>query len=308
MNLEKVYVQLGILFSLMLFGYILGKIKVIATEGVEAFSKFIVKVALPAMIISGMMIPLSAEKVRMTYYMLLLSVPAYTLAYIIAILFSKSLIKDISQRGVYQFGLVFSNVGFMGYPVLQAMFGDEAIFFAAIYNITFNILLYTLGIKLMKTGNNEGRTIDWKVFINPGVGASVIGLILFATGLRFPSFITGAVHSIGSLCTPLSMLTIGAMLSTLPFGSMFSNMKVYQLAFSRLILLPILTLVLFKYIFRIQDMWLIGVPVVVAGMPVASNAAMMAREYNNNADLASQIILISTLFSAITIPIIMYLI
>jgi predicted permease len=307
MELKGVYTQLGILFLLMFFGYILGKIKVITSAGIEAFSKFIVKVALPAIIISGMIIPLTPEKLYKATYILMLSVATYGLAYIVAIISSKLLVKDKSERGVYSFALVFSNAGFMGYPVLQAMFGKEAIFYAAVYNMTFNILLYTLGIKLLDTGKNEKNKFSLKFLINPGIIASIIGFILFMAQLPLPQFLTGAINYVGSLCTPLSMITIGAMLSSLPLKKMLTGIKVYEFSFIRLLVLPILTVILLKIVLRVDDPWLIAVPVIVAGMPVASNTAMMAKEYGNNPEIASQTILVSTLFSCITIPLLTYL-
>jgi len=307
MELEGIYTQLGILFLLMLFGYILGKIKIITSVGIEAFSKFIVKVALPAIIISGMIIPLTSDKLYKAIHILILSVGTYILAYIVAIASAKLLVKNKSERGIYSFAIVFSNAGFMGYPVLEALFGSEAIFYAAVYNITFNILLYTLGIKLLDTGENGKEKFHLKRLINPGIIASIIGLVLFTTQLPLPQFVVGAIRSVGSLCTPLSMITIGAMLSALPLKKMLTRQKVYEFSFIRLAVLPVLTLVLLKYIFKIEDTWLISVPVIVAGMPVATNAAMMAQEYGNNPEIASQTILVSTLFSCITIPLLTYL-
>ena len=307
MQLTEVYTQLGILFLLMFFGYGLGKVQVITSVGTEVFSKFIVKVALPAIIISGMIIPLTPEKLHTAIYIVALSIATYALAYGVAIGFSKLFIKDRSERGVYSFAIVFSNAGFMGYPVLQALFGKEAIFYGAIYNITFNILLYTLGIKLMEMKSDTKSQFNLKHLINPGVTASIIGLILFTTGIPLPEFVIGTIDAVGSLCTPLSMITIGAMLSSLPIKKMFSGAKVYLLTGTRLIILPLLTFGLLKYVLRIEDSWLLAIPVIVAGMPVASNAAMMAKQYDNNPEIASQTILVSTLLSAITIPLLAYL-
>lgn len=307
MQLTEVYTQLGILFLLMFFGYGLGKVQVITSVGTEVFSKFIVKVALPAIIISGMIIPLTPEKLHTAIYIVALSIATYALAYGVAIGFSKLFIKDRSERGVYSFAIVFSNAGFMGYPVLQALFGKEAIFYGAIYNITFNILLYTLGIKLMEMKSDTKSQFNLKHLINPGVTASIIGLILFTTGIPLPKFVIGTIDAVGSLCTPLSMITIGAMLSSLPIKKMFSGAKVYLLTGTRLIILPLLTFGLLKYVLRIEDSWLLAIPVIVAGMPVASNAAMMAKQYDNNPEIASQTILVSTLLSAITMPLLAYL-
>ncbi|MDF2877663.1 MAG: family transporter [Clostridia bacterium] len=307
MQLTEVYTQLGILFLLMFFGYGLGKVNIITSVGTEVFSKFIVKVALPAIIISGMIIPLTPEKLHTAIYIVGLSIATYALAYGVAIGFSKVFIKDRSERGVYSFAIVFSNAGFMGYPVLQALFGKEAIFYGAVYNITFNILLYTLGIKLMEMKGDIKSKFNLRHLINPGITASAIGLILFITGIPLPKFVIGTIDAVGSLCTPLSMITIGAMLSGLPIRKMFSGVKVYLLASTRLIVLPLLTFCLLKYILRIEDSWLLAIPVIVAGMPVASNAAMMAKQYDNNSEIASQTILVSTLFSAVTIPLLAYL-
>ena len=307
MQLKEVYTQLGILFLLLAFGYFLGKIKVIAAAGIEAFSKFIVKVALPAIIISGMLIPSSTEKLHTAFNIFILSIGTYGLAIVVAISFSKFFIRSAKDQGVYRFAIVFSNAGFMGYPVIQAMLGKEAVFYTAIYNITFNLLLYTLGITLLDTSLSKAAKFNFKQLINPGVGASIVGLFLFITGLPLPEVLTGSIEYVASLCTPLSMIAIGAMLSSLPISSMFSNKRVYLLSVFRLIILPLLTLVLLKYVLRIDNTWLVAVPVIIAGMPVASNAAMMAQEYDNNAKLASQLILISTLFSCITIPLLMYL-
>lgn len=306
MELKGIYTQLGILFLLMFFGYILGKIKIITSTGIEAFSKLIVKVALPAIIISGMIIPLTPEKLYKAMYILILSIATYGLAYSVAVISSKLLVENKSERGIYSFALVFSNAGFMGYPVLEAMFGKEAIFYAAVYNMTFNILLFTLGIKLLDRGKNEKNKFHFKLLINPGIIASIIGFILFTTQLPLPKFLIGAINSAGSLCTPLSMITIGAMLSNLPLKKMLTGVKVYEFSFIRLAVLPILTLLLLKNVLRIEDAWLIAVPVIIAGMPVATNAAMMAQEYENNPEIASQTILVSTLFSCITIPLLTY--
>lgn len=303
MELTNVYNQLGILFTLMLFGYILGKLKILTRDAVGYFTSFIVKVAMPAMIINGMLIPLSAEKLKQGAMAAVISIGVYIGTYGLAIVLPKLFTKDNSTQSVYSFAIMFSNVGFMGYPVLSALFGEEAIFVASIYNISFNILVYTIGIKFAKGNKGEKEKINLKVIINPGTVASLIGLILFLTAPPMPEFLTGSVAAIGGLSTPMSMIAIGAMLSELPIGEMFNQLSVYLISFIRLIILPGLVLIILKYILKLDDPLLVGIAVVVAGMPVASNAAMMIRQYEGDSQLASKLILVSTLFSGITIPI-----
>lgn len=301
---HEVYTQLGTLFITLLAGYILGKIKLLTPAATEVFSKYVLKVALPALLISSLVIPYSVEKLHTALLILLLAVPCYGLAYLVGLLTARILTKDIRTRAIYCFGLVFSNAGFIGFPVFQALYGKEALFFAAIYNIAFNLLLYTLGIKIMNMGQKQSGLkpkTDLKMLFNPGVVASMIGLFFFVTAIPLPQFLIGAVDSIGNTCVPLSMLTIGAILSELPIARMFNNLSIYFLAVVRLVLLPLLIFIVLKVIFRLEDMWLIAIPVITAGMPVGTNAGLMAREYNNDAPLASQTILITTIFCCFTI-------
>lgn len=303
MELTNVYNQLGILFMLMLIGYILGKRQIMNGEVVKNFTGFIVRVALPLMIINGMIIPLSAEKVKQSIVAFSISLGVYVGTYLLAILLPKFITKEQRAQNVYSFAIMFSNVGFMGYPVLSAIFGDEAIFIGSIYNISFNVLLYTIGIKFAKGGKEASEKFDLKLLINPGTVACVIGFLLFITAFPVPDFIKGSLEAVGGLCTPLSMLVIGAMLSELPLGGVFKQGSLYIVSIIRLLVLPCIVLIVLKFIVKVEDPLLVGIPVIIAGMPVASNAAMMMKQYEGDAALASKIILVTTLFSGITIPI-----
>jgi hypothetical protein len=301
-ELQGVYNQLGILFLTILLGYVLAKVKIIPPAATQIFSKFVLTIALPALILSGMRVSFTTERLHTALFVFLLTIPCYGLAFLVGKLTARILTKDLTRKAVFNFGIVFANTGFLGFPIFQALYGKEAIFYAAIYNIMFNLLLYTLGIKIMNTNKTEHTRLDLKKIINPGVGASVIGFILFITAVPLPEFMTGTIDAIGNTCVPLSMLTIGATLSELPLQKMFSDIGIYILSVVRLLVMPLLTLVLVKYIFQIDQMWLIAIPVIMAGMPIATNTVLMAIEYKNDAHLASQTVLISTLLSCLSIP------
>jgi predicted permease len=302
-EVQEIYTQLGILFIVILVGYVLGKIKLLTPTATQIFSKYVLKVALPALLISGMMIPFSEEKLRTALFILLLSIPCYGLAYIVGRITAKILTKDIDEKAIYCFGIVFSNAGFLGFPVFQALYGTEALFYAAVYNIMFHIMLYTIGVVIMSsTKKGVTNKLDLTMLINPGVIASVAGFLLFITGITLPKYISGTIDSIGDSCVPISLLTIGAMLSELPVQRMFTNIRIYVLTVVRLIVLPLLTFVMLRYFFRLEEMWLIAIPVITAGMPVGTSAGLMTKEYAGDGSLASQTILISTIFSCITIP------
>lgn len=306
MELNGVYTQLGILFCLMGIGYVLGRIKFFTLQSNAMLSSFIVKVALPAVIISSMCMPLTKDVFKRALILLGLSVLVYTIILIVAWKVPRFMTGNEMQQGILSFSIMFSNCAFMGFPVLGALLGSEAIFYVAIYNIIFNILVYTLGIKFLERGKNQKNAFDIKLLINPGIIASFIGLVIFFGGITLPTVVSGTIDSVASICTPLSMLVTGAMLSQMPIKEVFAERKIYVLSFIRLILLPLMIFILTKYILNLQDDWLIIIPVVVAGMPVASNAAMMASAYESDAKFASQIVMITTLISCISIPALIY--
>lgn len=301
MDLTNVYNQILILFMLMIGGYIFSKLKLITQESVENFTTYIVKIAMPALIISGMMISKTPEKLKASAMILFISICIYTLTFFMAKIVPRTLQIHESERGIYEFALMFSNVGFMGFPVIEAIFGKDAVFFTAIYNIPFNVLVYTIGISMVSTPNKKAK-VDIKAFINPGVLASIIGFMIFLFSIELPEFISGSVTLIGSTTTPISMIVIGAMLSSFPIKEMFTNYKVYVISAIRIFIWPLVIFFIFRFALGIEDTILVGVPVIIAGMPVATNAALIVQEYGEEPQVASQSIFITTVGSLITIP------
>lgn len=301
MDFSAVYSQIAILFLLIIGGYTLGKLQIITKEMVQSLTVFILKISTPALVIGGMMIPRTSEKLKQSIMMVLISSGIYAGTFLFAKLVTKIVKFPPSDKGVFQFSMIFSNVGFMGFPVIQALFGKEAIFYTAMYNIPFFILIYTLGIALMNK-KQEAYKLDRKAILNPGVGASIIGFIIFALAIPIPAVIKEGIVLIGSTTTPISMIVVGAMLSALPLSKMFTNGHVYIVSSIRVVVLPLMVYTIFKFILHIDHIMLIGVPVMIAAMPVASNAALIAQEYGDKPEIASQCIFISTLMSIVSIP------
>ena len=302
MDFSAVYNQIAILFLLIVAGYILGKVKMITEDMIQSLTNFILKIALPALIIAGMMITRTPQKLKESILILIIAFSTYAGSYIIAKTVTGIIKPPESHKGIFEFSLMFSNVGFMGFPVIATIFGEEAIFYAVIYNVAFVILVYTLGISLVNT-SGEKYEINIKTIFNTGVIASIIGFTIFALAIPVPEVFKGVVSLVGNTTTPLSMVVIGAMLSTLPLSKMFSNWRIYIIAVVRVFVLPLIVFLVFKYILHVDNMMLIGVPVIITGMPVAANAALITQEYGSEPEVASQCVFISTLMSVISIPV-----
>ena len=238
---------------------------------------------------------------------LLMSIISF-LSYFFLIIFSKILMKILNvsadRKIVFQFLLIFSNVGYMGYPVVDAVFPEYGIFYAVFNNIAFGIILWTYGVYLFNS-EKEDFEIKWKNIFNNGVIASIIGLTLLITSYKPPKAIMGALNSLSNMTFPLSMLIIGASLAKVNIKNIIKDKLLFIVTILRLIILPI-SLYLILLLFNIPDIITI-ISVLLVAMPSAANTVIFAEEYDGNSTFASEAIFLTTLFSLITIPFILFL-
>lgn len=307
MNFQTILNQILILFLLLVVGYYAKKIRIFDNSTIKGMTGILVKLSVPALIISSLIAEKATpQTIKQSGLILTISLLIYLLSFIIALTIPKIIKAKKEEIGVFEFTLLFSNVGFMGYPVILAIFGKEALFYVSIYNLPFNLLVFTIGIWMLKKGFGSQKKISWKVFINPGSIAVIIGFILFAFSIPIPYAFVGTLDILGSTTTPLSMIIVGGLLANSKAKQIFGNWKLYAISITRLILIP---LIIFGILTSfIDNRYLLGIPVVIGGMPAAANTAILAEEYGGNGELASQAIFISTLFSVITIPIIAILV
>lgn len=294
------FVAIATLFILGAVGYLIRKKDVLKDEANSNIPKLITEVTLPCLIISSMQIEYTWDKVADMGLMLLVGVVAFVIQYgFVALIPGIFGLADKHEKGIYQFMVMFQNSGFIGIPVLATIFGEEAIFFGAIYIIPYRVLIMTLGVKMM---DSRIRKFNYKELLNPGMAATVIGLFLFFTQIKLTDFINQPLEIVGGLTTPLAMLFIGASMIDLKFEKIFVNKRMYIISFIRLLAIPIILLIVIKGF--VTNEIARGVPVIIHAMPVATLCTIFAKEYDNNVDLASSGVFMTTLLSMVTIPIV----
>ncbi|MBZ4645580.1 MAG: putative permease [Clostridia bacterium] len=298
--------QILILFMLLLVGFITRKLNIVDASFSKNLSNFLFNITLPAMIIHGMNHSFSAEILTNGVWLIVISFGILAFSYVVAVLAVKWLKVDNLSRNIYQFGIMFSNFGFMGYPVVEALFGEEGILYVSMFSIPIHFLFNSLGIMVIKRGESNSVKMEPENVINPPFLATIAGLFIFVFSLKIPEPITMSIKMIGSTTTPLSMILSGLILANARPNELFSNYKVYIVSFIRLIFLPVIVLFILKA-FHL-NLLMIGIPVVITAMPVAANASILAEKYDGNAYLGAQSVFISTLLSVLTIPIIAYFI
>ncbi len=295
-----IFEQLLLLFAVIFVGFLTKKFKVINKVGQENISNLIIYITLPALIVTSMQYEFNLERLRLiknTFLIALIIYLTMILTSYIGIRFFK--LKEETDKNIYQFMIIFANTAFMGYPVIEVVFGSQGIFLAAIYNLVLNIMLWTIGIFIIDT-KNKGFNFDYKKLFNPGIVSVLLGLILFVLPIELPLLAGEILNLLGGLTTPLALLVIGSSLAEVNVVSVFTNFKLWVIVFLRQILFPLL--VLFILIQLEIDYLVIGVNVILTGMPIAAITAIFAQKYKENFILASEGVFLSTLLSFLTIP------
>lgn len=307
MNFFTTFNQILMLFILIIVGYGANKKELITKALNKELSNVIIYIALPALVIKSMQYNFSKDMMNKSIRMVLVSISIYIFVIIFSYLISKILKLEGKTKDVIQFLLVFPNVGFMGYPVIYSIYKDIGVFYTALFNMPFDLIMWTFGIVIMSRSNKNQRDINYKkILLNPGLLSIIVGYTLFLFSIKLPKPIFETLNMLGSTTTPMSMILVGSILAESKLEDSFKQKKLLIVSFLRLIVIPILVYAVLKKIFYLQGLSL-AVPFIISSMPCAATAAIFANRFDNDHILASQGIFITTLFSIITIPILMNL-
>ena len=274
--------QTFIMFILMILGLILSKTGLLTEHGSKDMANILLYAVIPCVIIRSYITDFTMEKL----YGLLMSAVLSVAAFAVAI--AVSYIIYGMRKPIDNFGTAFCNAGFIGIPLVTAVFGNEAAFYVASFASILNLLQWTYGIVII-TRRKDMINIK-KVFVNPVTISLVIGLFLFITGLN----------------TPAAMIVLGYYLSCVRIRDLLLNPSLYLASFVRLIIIPLLTL-LVLYIIPAGHGQIGMITLIAAATPVGTSTAIFAQKFGQDYERAVCMVCLSTLFSIITMPVVMYL-
>jgi predicted permease len=300
--MSQAALQTLVLALLMAAGFAAGKLGYLDERASRGLSKFLVNFVIPALVVSSMQRPYTLELRDEALRALAVSVCVYALSFPLAFLWARAIRAKGGARGAHAFGAVFSNVAFMGFPVMEALYGRDSLFALSVYNIPFQILAFSVGPFILARSAGSDARLRITSFATPAAAAAALGFALFAGGVALPALILGPLELLGGVTTPLSMALIGAILSRARLGRVARDPRLYATAAYRLLAFPLLVYAaLFALGFRGRDL---AMPVLIAAMPVAANSAILAEAYGGDAETASSLVLISTIASLVTIPLV----
>lgn len=303
MRLDIIINQMLVLFIVMMIGYIANRKNILDENVNKKLSSLLLNITAPALILSSVINEDKKGDPKLVLNVVILGVILYAILPFIGKLLAKILKVPEEDKNLYEFMTIFSNIGFMGFPVIESMFGSEAVFFAALINLLFNIFSFSYGIYLIS--ESDKLTFDFKTLINPGIIVSIISIIIYITNLQVSIILKETTLMIGGITTPLAMMLIGSSLSQIPVKEVFSEKKLYTYTFFKQLIVPIIFFLILKQ-FIVNEL-ILGIMIIISAMPVGATAVMFCNKYEGNTKLASKAIFITTLCSIVTIPMLAYI-
>ena len=305
MSYAQVFETMFKLCITMLLGVVLNRLKVINEEGNKTLSRLIVEVTSPALAIYAVcgQTGVNTEVIKLVGFGALLYLALPVLAFGIVLLMK----PPRALRGVYQLLLVFGNVSFMGYPVVQAIYGEQAIFYMNILNIPFTLMIFTYGVRLLGAGELAGGgKLRAGHFLSPGFISAVLSLLVYFLRIPVPSAIANTLGFVGNLTTPLSMLAIGSMIANFSPRALFAERKLFLLTAIKLLAMPVGGFALARVLFA--DPVMVGTVTLSLAMPSGALCAMVSRQHGTDLQAGSAAlgVFLTTLVSMITIPLVIF--
>lgn len=289
--------MLVILFAIAA-GYLSHRLGILGGEVDKRISRLILNITMPAMIVAAVAAGDSLPALSEVLAILKVGLVFYLLEALFMLVVPQIFKGTPGERGVWRYAMMFPNVGFIGYPVAVALFGPEALFFAVVLALPFNLMSFTLG-PLLLVGAKRFKV---RQMFSPCVVASLLALALALSGLRPPALLGEMLDFVGGVTVPLSLLLVGSLLAGLSVGEVFASPKLWLLSVLRLLVMPVLLwLALSRTDFSSMAS---GVAISQMAMPVAVNGSMLCMEYGGDAESMARITFLSTLASIVTIPLI----
>lgn len=290
-------------FVLTLFGLLLKKLGLIDEGLQKGLSRLLMDAVLPVSILVSGNTPFSKELSGGMLQSGIVATCYYAMALVLVGLGSWRLPLAANKKGVFANLAVFANTAFLGFPVVQAMFGSEGMLYAIVYNLLFQLCLFTVGIRLL---DSTGKLSVRSVLLDVRTIAAVLSIVLFLSPVRIPTIVAGPLDTIGSMTVPLSLIIIGCSLGDIKLRTIFTDRWSYVVSALRLLVFPLTMLGVFV---------LLGISgsaaatcVVLTGLPPATMNVILTEQYGGDVGFATSTTIQGMLLMLASLPLLLGLI
>lgn len=286
------------LFLIILIGIYGSKKNIINEEINKGLRRILLEITLPLLVINSFSFEFSDGMGKNVLTSFIYSITFMALGAIISYIFLFPLKGE--KKKILHFANVFSNCGFIGFPIINSLYGAEGVVYTSIFNMVFTIALWTYGVMIFS--DKMSKENIKKVLLNPAIIAVYIGIPMMLFKVKLPSFILDTTKIVGDMTTPISMIIVGNILAKVRIKDLFKEISIYYGALIKLIIIP-LGLIIIK-IFLNDNTTIINTIIVIQAMPAAAMTSIFAADFNKEKEYSAIVVFITTLLSIITIPII----
>ncbi len=306
--MSVVVTSVFILFALIFLGFFLGKGKVVQQSSIPDFSNLVLKVTMPVTVFCSIIDQQGKNNLSSCWQIILGVAAFHGIAFLVTLLVVRLMRIPDEEKGVWLFSGMLANNGFMGLPLALAVFGSEGMFIMAMGNVISNLLIFSVGLKLLTMHYPiKGEIGARKMFVNNINIAVVLGFIFLLTNIPVPAVIRQLLEYLANITSGLSMLVVGLSLSRLTFREVFSDKKMFFLPVVRLLIVPLLMIALLRLLPIPLDPLVKSVLILTSTLPAASAQSMITEQYHTNTAAAGRAVFLTTLFSVATVPLLMML-
>lgn len=289
--------QVLVMFLLILVGYLAVRAQVLGAEARRSFSTLLVNIVVPAMIVDSYLIPFDPDILANLVRTALVSTGALLIGLGIALLATRRM--QSPDRPILRFAITFSNAGYMGFPLIEALFGAEGLLYASIFNTFFNILIWTAGIALLDPGAKGANPVR-ELVKKPALLAVALGLVLYLGRVPVPDLIAQPIGLLGGMNTPLSMLITGIIIATSDLKDVIRRGALWQTILLRMLAVPAAAVLL---CLATGTGGMVGaVIILLEACPCAAITSVFAVQYRYDEQLAAGAVVVSTLLSIAALP------
>lgn len=294
-NFLAVAGQVGVLFALMGVGVVCRRAKLVDDASVKGMVNVLLLVVTPCLMVDVFQRPFDSSMLKSLGIAFAVALAAHAFMIAIAVSAMKKVRADTKE--VLRVATVFSNAGFMGIPLEQAILGDEGVFFGVVYVVVFNLLIWSWGLAVM--GGSINRRM---MLVNPGTIGVALGLPLFLLSVKLPTAVATPVSMLADLNTPLAMIVTGYYLAGAKLSAVAVSPAAYLCSFFRLIACPLMVIAALWPFKALLDREMMLALVIPASAPVAAMVTMFASKYGRDVDMSVGIVCATTVLSILTMP------
>ena len=296
----QVYIVFFKIFIFLLLGFALNKSKVINSNGERALSDILLKAVLPFMIINSSQHTYSADAMNGMIECAAFAIGYYALSLIALRLSLKKVNILEDEKRIMITCTVFANTGFVGFPLMEALYGSYGLLLAAVFNLCYNLFFYTYAVYLF---SRKPRFALLDMFKSSVSVASIVAIVMFIIPWRMPGFISDTFMMIGDMTVPLSMMVMGSMLASVNVKKLITDKKAYVVSALRLLILPAIMM----GVMILVSNWVNMLPetksvvVLMCALPCGSMNVIFAENYDVAPHFSARTVSLSMIFMLVTL-------